>query len=110
MTYTHYSVSNPSLVAQTVKNPPTVWETQIRSLHQEDPQEKEMLHHSSILAWKFHGQRSLVGDSSSGHKELDTTGRLYILFMYKIDKSSECTVYHGEPYSIRCGDLNVKEI
>ena len=66
--------------------------------------------HSSTLAWKFHGQRSLVGDSSSGHKELDTTGRLYILFMYKIDKSSECTVYHGEPYSIRCGDLNVKEI
>ena len=29
--------------------------------------------HSSILAWRIHGQRSLVGCSSQGHKESDTT-------------------------------------
>ena len=40
-----------SLVAQMVKNLPTMQETQIRSLVQEDPLEKEMAAHSSILAW-----------------------------------------------------------
>ena len=41
------------LVAQTVKNMPAVWETQVGSLGQEDPLEKEMATHSSILAWKI---------------------------------------------------------
>ena len=35
-----------------VKNPPTMQEMRIRSLGQEDPLEKEMATHSSILAWK----------------------------------------------------------
>ena len=34
-----------------VKNPPAKQETQIQSLGQEDPLEKEMATHSSILAW-----------------------------------------------------------
>ena len=38
-------------------------ETCVRSLGQEDPLEKEMATHSSIPAWEFHGQRSLVGYS-----------------------------------------------
>ena len=38
-------------MARTVKNPPTVQETRVRSLGQEDPLEKEMATHSSILAW-----------------------------------------------------------
>ena len=36
-------------------------ETQVRSLDQEDPLEQDMETHSSILAWKFRGQRSLAG-------------------------------------------------
>ena len=40
------------LVAQTVKCLPTMWETQVQSLGQEDLPEKEMASHSSILAWK----------------------------------------------------------
>ena len=40
-----------SLVAQTVKNLPATQETWIWSLHQEDPLEKKMATHSSILAW-----------------------------------------------------------
>ena len=40
-----------SLVAQTVKNPPA--ETWVRSLGQEDPLEKGMAIHSSILAWRI---------------------------------------------------------
>jgi len=42
-----------SLVAQTVKNPPAMKETQVRSLGQEDPLVKEMATHSSILAWRI---------------------------------------------------------
>ena len=42
-----------SLVAQTVKHLPTVWETWVRSLGREDPLEKEMATHSSTLAWKI---------------------------------------------------------
>ena len=41
-----------SLVTQTVKSLLAVWETQVRSLGQEDPLEKEIATHSSILAWK----------------------------------------------------------
>ena len=42
----------------------------------EDPLEKEMATHSSILAWRSHGQRSLAGYSPWGCKELHTTERL----------------------------------
>ena len=41
------------MVAQTVKRLPTMWETQVQSLGQEDLLEKEMATHSSILAWKI---------------------------------------------------------
>ena len=41
-----------SLVAQMVKHPPAMQETWVRSLGQEDPLEKGMVTHSSILAWK----------------------------------------------------------
>ena len=47
------SSSWTSLVAQTVKNLPTMQETQVRSLGQEDPLEKEMATHSSLLAWRI---------------------------------------------------------
>ena len=42
-----------SLVAQMAKSLPAMWETQVRSLGWEDLQEKEMVTHSSILAWKI---------------------------------------------------------
>ena len=40
-----------SLLAQTVKNLPAMWEPQVQSLRQEDSLEKEMATRSSILAW-----------------------------------------------------------
>ena len=40
-------------VTQLVKNPPAMWETCVRSFSQEDPLEKGMATHSSILAWKI---------------------------------------------------------
>ena len=42
-----------SLVAQTIKDLPTTEETQVQSLGQEDPLEKRMATHSSILAWEM---------------------------------------------------------
>ena len=68
----HYGLSpvvaSIFLVAQTAKCLPTMWETQVRSLGQEDPLEKGMATHSSILAGEFHGQRSLVGYSPWGRR------------------------------------------
>ena len=49
-------------------------ETWVQSLGQEDPLEEEMTTHNPVfLPGESHGQRSLVGYSPWGHKELDTT-------------------------------------
>ena len=40
-------------MAQMVKNLPATWETWVRSLGWEDPLQKEMATHSSILAWRI---------------------------------------------------------
>jgi len=61
-----------SLVAQMVKHLPTVQETWVLSLGQEDPLEKEMTTHSSTLG-KSHGQRNVVWYSPWDCKESDTT-------------------------------------
>ena len=53
------------------KEPPAVQEMQemrVQSLGREDPLEEEMATHSRILAWRIHGQRSLVGYSPWGHR------------------------------------------
>ena len=62
-----------SQVAQTIKNLPAMQETQVPTLGQEAPMEKGMVTHSSILDGEFHGQRSLLGYSPWGRKELDMT-------------------------------------
>ena len=48
-----YLINRASLVTQLVKNLPAMEETRIPSLGQEEPLEKEMATHSSILAWKI---------------------------------------------------------
>jgi len=50
-------------------------EIQVETLGQEGPLEKEMATHSSILAGKFHGQRSLAGCSPWGCEESDMIER-----------------------------------
>ena len=63
------------LVAQTVKNLPSIQETQVRSLGRKDPLEKEIATHSSILAWRIPWTRAwwaLV----HGVAKLDTTEQL----------------------------------
>ena len=63
-------------MAQTVKNLPTLQETQIQSLNREDPLENKLATHFHLLAWRFHGQKSQVGCSPRGPKESDTTEQL----------------------------------
>ena len=57
-----------SLVAQMLKRLPAMRETWVWSLDQEDPVEKEMATHSSILAWRIPWTRSLVGYSPRGRR------------------------------------------
>ena len=61
-----------SQVAHVVKNLPTVQETQVQSLGQEDPLEKGMAAHSSILAWRIPwseepGRLQSMGSQRVGH-------------------------------------------
>ena len=55
-----------SLVAQTVKNPPAMQDTWVRSLGWEDLLEEGMATHSSILAWRIAMESSLAGYSRWG--------------------------------------------
>ena len=61
------------VIAQLIKNLPAMQETQVRSLGQEDPLEKEMATHSSILAWKIPWREEPGGLQSMGLQESDTT-------------------------------------
>jgi len=56
-----------------VKNPPTVQETWVLSLGQEDPLQKGMATHFNILAWGIPWTEKPSGLQSWGHKELDTS-------------------------------------
>ena len=56
-------------VAQTVKNPPAMQETQVQSLGQKDPLEEEMATHSSILAWRIPWTEEPSGLQSMGVAE-----------------------------------------
>ena len=51
--FDHCSMLGASLVAQTVKNLPAMLETRVPSQGQEDPLEKGMATHPSILAWRI---------------------------------------------------------
>ena len=59
-------MAGASLVAQMVKHPPAMQETQVQSLSWEEALEKEMVTHSSILPGGFHRQRSLMSCSPRG--------------------------------------------
>ena len=76
----------PLLEAQTVKNLPAVWETQVQSLAWEDPLEKGLATHSSILAWRIPWTEEPGGHSPWGCKQLDTTKRL----TYTVTLSCSC--------------------
>ena len=66
--FSNLVLTTASLVAQMVKNLPTMWEARVQSLDHKDWQPTPI-----FLPGKSHGQRSLVGYSPWGRKESDTT-------------------------------------
>ena len=64
-------------MAQRLKRLPAMWETWVQSLGWEDPLEKGMATHSSILAWRIPWMEELGGLQSTGRKDSDTTERLH---------------------------------
>ena len=67
-------------MVQRLKRLPAVWETWVQSLGREDPLEKEMAIHSSILAWRIPWTEEFGGLQSTGRKESDMTERLHFHF------------------------------
>ena len=93
---------------QMVKDLPAMQETQVRPLGQEDFLENGMATHSTILAWKIHGQRSVAGYSPWGRKELDTTEHecicIYIIFI-KVVISSKYLLLKEIIFLVQMGGL-----
>ena len=67
-----YSIIRASLVAQRLKHLPAMRETWVQSLCREDPLEKEMAAHSSILAWEIPRTEEPGGLQSIGWQKSQT--------------------------------------
>ena len=90
-----------SLVAQMVENLPTMWETWVWSLGQEDLWRREWLPTPAFLPVKFHGQRSLADYSSWSY----SVGHEWANNLCKIDNQQRPTIYHRELYLLFCNNL-----
>ena len=77
--------SQYSLVAQAVKNPPAIWETWLQSLGREEPLEKEMATHSSILAWRIPWAEEPGGLPSMG---LQRVGQDWVTFPFTFKRNT----------------------
>ena len=74
-----WRLQGASLMAQMVKNPPAMQKTRVRALLQEDPLEKGMATHSSVLAWRIPwteepGLQSMGSQRVLSEEEEDTHG------------------------------------
>ena len=65
-----FNIVRASLVAQRIKRLPAMPETRVRSLGWEDPLEKEMATHSSILAWRIPWTEEPGGLQSTGSQRV----------------------------------------
>ena len=75
-----------------VKNPPAMQETWVQSLGSEDPLEKEMAAHSSILAWRISwieepGGLQSMGSQRVGHDRSDLAAKLWASFIALLVKN-----------------------
>ena len=73
-----------SLVAQRLKRLPPMWETRVQFTVWEDSLEKEMVTHSSILAWRVPWTEKPGRLQSTGLQESDTTERLQLPHASKV--------------------------
>ena len=65
-------VDQASMVTETVKNPPSMKETWVQSLGQEDPLEKAVATHSSVPAWEIPWTEEPGGLQSMGSQKSRT--------------------------------------
>ena len=72
-------------MAQTVKSLPAMQESQVQSLGQEDPLEKGMATHSSILAWRISWMEEPGGLQSVGSLLLSLFSNLFIFYWITVD-------------------------
>ena len=80
------------------QNSPAMQEIQVWSLGQEDPLEKGMAIHSSILAWRTPWTEEPGGPQFMGHKELDTTAQLTLSYFHsELDGQWEIPVKLSDP-------------
>ena len=97
--------SRTSLVAQMVKRLPTMWETWVWSVGWENPLEKEMATHSSILAWKIpwmeeHGRLQSMGWQRVRYNWATSLTHTYIFrFIYSTFKN---TMWKSKCYLLSC--------
>ena len=99
----HLLLLQASLVAHMVKNRPAMRETWVRSLCWEDPWRRAWQPIPVFLPGESRGQRSLVGYSPWGRKELDTTERLTLLlftYYYYMSDSRLGVIDQGAPRSL----------
>ena len=96
---TNYYVQDGSLVAQMVKNPPSMQGPGFDLWVRKSPWRREWLPTQVFLPRESHGQRSLAGYSDWGCKESDMTERLTLSLS---GKQQGPTVEHRERYSISC--------
>ena len=80
-------------MVQTVKNPPTMQETQVQSLDKEDPLEKGMATHSNILAWEVPWTEDLGGLQATGSQSETQLG----------NRAGACTHTYYSPGKKPCG-------
>ena len=99
-----------SLVAQMVKNLPPMQETWVQSLGQEDPLEKEMATHSSILAWRIPwteepGGPQFMGSQRVGHDW--TTNTFTFIFAYIFPFTSEMYTFLCFYVAVKCPFISI---
>ena len=95
-----------SLVAQRLKRLPPMWETRVQSLGREDPLEKEMATHSSILAWRIPwteelGRLQSTGSQRVGHNWV-TSLSLSLGLLYKLTRARESLLEMLIPWICIC--------
>ena len=81
-------------MAQRVKHLPAMQETWVQSLGQEDPLEKEMATHSSILAWRTPWTEESVRLQSMGSQESDMTERLTLSLSHFPISQAICLAFY----------------
>ena len=81
-------------MAERLKRLPAMWETWVRSLGWEDPLEKEMATHSSILAWRIPWREEAGRVQSTGSQRVGHDRDLTFTFI-EITEETLVYMYHG---------------